>query len=824
MTGAWQEAQFRLANGFTINLRHDARATEAAALLQVATGSDAEPTARPGLAHLLEHVLFTGSAAYQQRQRLISWIPAQGGRLNATTRSDRTAFFFAVDPSKLEPGLARLTDMLTAPLWDLAALEQEISVIDAEYRLLAADPDSLCEAAQLSLFEGEPALRRFQVGNRAVFGDDLPSLRQALREFHQHYYHAGNMTLWLQGPQSLAELRDLAGRYGAGLPEARAADAAAPLRLTARGDARLCVEGPPRLRLSFALNGWQESDAGWFDVLRVLLCDEARGSLMAWLREREWCDGVRLINSWRGTDAAIAAVEFTLVRADPVLGVQAERALLYWLEQLSMLSSQQLQHYARLARRRFIGQTPLDQLRDRAFDAPARQADDTGAWQRCLSHFRPEDMSRLWISEQGTGATVRCRGFDVRLVPFTPPSVAPGPAPASCFHSGSPVFAASPALPSGSVRLRHIPADEAAVLLLYPAPDSDFTNVQGHILQEALRMPAADLAHGGGELRFERLQGVWLLQLRADDELMLSALAEICARLRALPDAIIRQGQRARRHELKREQGQIPVRRLLSQLPDWLSAAPAGNDSDRLADTAWQGTLYGGTGGLHHGLSRMLSCFPGVFTAPAPPAAAFVSAATIPVFAGTPDAARHTLTQIGGDNAFVLFSPPPAADIDTQLAWRLLALIYQPLFFQQLRVEMNIGYVASCSFHETAWRAGILFAAQSPHLNGDELHQLTLTFLSQQDQELAQMPEALLAERRATLRRILTRRDPNGFSRARQACLTASQALATPQAQARLEQMDREALRRWHRIFTDAARRHTGTLIAMTLDSRNCYT
>jgi coenzyme PQQ biosynthesis probable peptidase PqqF len=372
-----QEAQLRLENGLMLRMRHEAQATEAAALLQVAAGSDAEPPAWPGLAHLLEHVLFTGSQAYQRQQRLLAWIPAQGGRLNATTRGDRTAFFFALDPAKLEPGLARLTDMLAAPLFDLVALEQEINVIEAENRLLMTDPDALCDAAQMYLFDGVPALRRFQVGNRAVFGADLPSLRQALQDFHQGYYQAGHMTLWLHGPQPLAELRALADRYCACLPATRAVIPTAALQLTARGDAMLRVAGGPRLRLSFALNGWQECDAGWFAVLRTLLNDEADGSLMAWLREREWCDGARLINSWRGTDAAIVAVEFILAQADPILGVQVERGFLYWLKQLSALSEQQLQHYVRLAQRRFNSQTALDQLRDLAFDVPALPGIDT---------------------------------------------------------------------------------------------------------------------------------------------------------------------------------------------------------------------------------------------------------------------------------------------------------------------------------------------------------------------------------------------------------------------------------------------------------------
>ncbi|MEA9392449.1 pyrroloquinoline quinone biosynthesis protein PqqF [Acerihabitans sp. TG2] len=838
MSGGRQIARLRLANGLRLCLRHDAQATEAAALLQVAVGSDAEPPAWPGLAHLLEHQLFTGSKTYQQQQRLLAWIPAHGGRLNATTRSDRSAFFFALDPTKLAPALARLADMLAAPSFDLAALEQEINVIEAEYRLLLNDPDTLCDAAQLHLFDGAPALRRFQVGNRVAFGADLPSLQQALQDFHRCHYQAGQMTLWLQGPQPLAELRALADRLGACLPASRTVIPSVPLRLATRGDAMLRVAGAPRLRLSFALNGWQDCDAGWFDVLRTLLNDEADGSLMAWLREREWCDGARLMNSWRGTDVAIVAVEFTLAQADPALGVQVERGFLHWLKQLSALSEQQLQHYAWLAQRRFDSQTPLDQLRDLAFDAPALSGIDTHTWQRWLSRFRPEGISRLWLDEQVTGILAHCRGFSLQLAPFIPPAVAPSPVPTCCFPAGHSSAWTQPlpwmpsvsrtVLPVESVRLRHIAAAEAAVLMLYSAPGSDFTQLQKHVLHAALRAPAANLAHGGGEIRIEWLQGAWLLQLGADDDTMSCALEAISTRLRGLSEWMIRQGQRARQHELQQEQGQIPVRRLLRQLPCWLSAV-IGEDNSTvhcLADISWQGTLYGGTASLHHRLSHMLSCFPGTFTTPTFPSSAATAAplvavsscadASTPAVYGQTGVTRFTLTQTEGDNAFVLFCPLPDTDINTQLAWRLLGLIYQPLFFQQLRVEQNVGYVANCRFHDMAWRSGILFVLQSPHLNGEDLHQRTLLFLQQMDQRLGEMPVARVAELRSTLWQMLTHRDANRFIRARQACFTLDQALTTPQAQARLEKIDQKALKRWHRIFSHAATHSRDTMVATT--------
>ncbi|WP_256449275.1 insulinase family protein [Candidatus Pantoea bituminis] len=80
-------------NGLAVTLVHQPDARDAAALIQVKAGSHDEPDRWPGLAHLLEHLLFTGSQRWPDRDRLMSWIQANGGRVNATTLARRSAYF-----------------------------------------------------------------------------------------------------------------------------------------------------------------------------------------------------------------------------------------------------------------------------------------------------------------------------------------------------------------------------------------------------------------------------------------------------------------------------------------------------------------------------------------------------------------------------------------------------------------------------------------------------------------------------------------------------------------------------------------------------------
>src|SRR5476649_908921 len=119
---ARQTACVRLGNGLRVNLISESAQARGAALMRINAGSYQEPTAWPGLAHLLEHMLFHGSRDFRGQESVMHWVPTRGGRLNATTLGTQTAFFFELDAPDLAAGVARLADMLVAPLLPQEAL------------------------------------------------------------------------------------------------------------------------------------------------------------------------------------------------------------------------------------------------------------------------------------------------------------------------------------------------------------------------------------------------------------------------------------------------------------------------------------------------------------------------------------------------------------------------------------------------------------------------------------------------------------------------------------------------------------------------------
>ncbi|HBU9198880.1 TPA: pyrroloquinoline quinone biosynthesis protein PqqF, partial [Klebsiella pneumoniae] len=313
-----------LPGGLQATLVHQPQADRAAALARVAGGSHHEPSRFPGLAHLLEHLLFYGGERYQDDDRLMGWVQRQGGSVNATTLARHSAFFFEVAADALADGVARLQEMLQAPLLLREDIQREVAVIDAEYRLIQQHEPSRREAAVRHAASAPAAFRRFQVGSADALAGDLAALQAALGDFHRTHYVARRMQLWLQGPQSLEALGELAARFAAGLAAGEPPPPAPPLRLGEFTALQLAVSSQPAL--------WRCPLIALSDnvtLLREFLLDEAPGSLMAGLRQRRLAGDVALNWLYQDRHLGWLALVFASDRPEEV-----DRQITHWLQAL----------------------------------------------------------------------------------------------------------------------------------------------------------------------------------------------------------------------------------------------------------------------------------------------------------------------------------------------------------------------------------------------------------------------------------------------------------------------------------------------------------
>ncbi len=175
-----------LPGGLQATLVHQPQADRAAALARVAAGSHHEPSRFPGLAHLLEHLLFYGGERYQDDDRLMGWVQRQGGSVNATTLARHSAFFFEVAADALADGVARLQEMLQAPLLLREDIQREVAVIDAEYRLIQQHEPSRREAAVRHAASARPGVSPLSGRQRRRAGGRSRCAAGRLRRFSPH--------------------------------------------------------------------------------------------------------------------------------------------------------------------------------------------------------------------------------------------------------------------------------------------------------------------------------------------------------------------------------------------------------------------------------------------------------------------------------------------------------------------------------------------------------------------------------------------------------------------------------------------------------------
>ncbi|HNR76321.1 MAG TPA: pitrilysin family protein, partial [Parvularculaceae bacterium] len=131
----------------------------AAVGIWVRAGAIDEAPEENGVAHLLEHMAFKGTAARTARQ-IAEDIENVGGYLNASTGYSKTGYYARVLKADIALAFEILADILTAPLFDEDELAKEREVVVQEIGEAADAPDDSVMDVIQSLCFGDHALGR----------------------------------------------------------------------------------------------------------------------------------------------------------------------------------------------------------------------------------------------------------------------------------------------------------------------------------------------------------------------------------------------------------------------------------------------------------------------------------------------------------------------------------------------------------------------------------------------------------------------------------------------------------------------------------------
>ena len=240
-----------LDNGMRVIVKEDRRAPVMVSQVWYRAGSMDEFNGSTGVAHVLEHMMFKGTQTVPPGE-FSKRIAAAGGRENAFTNRDHTAYFQQLQKDRLELAMQLESDRMANLVIRDDLFAKEMQVVMEERRLRTDDqPQSVVYEHLMAAAYQESPYRRPVIG----WMDDLQHLAaQDARDWYARWYVPNNATLVVAGDVKADDVIALAKRYFGVLP-ARALPVRKPQDEPAQiGEKRIVVKAPAKV--PYLLMAW----------------------------------------------------------------------------------------------------------------------------------------------------------------------------------------------------------------------------------------------------------------------------------------------------------------------------------------------------------------------------------------------------------------------------------------------------------------------------------------------------------------------------------------------------------------------------------------
>ncbi|MFE4972635.1 M16 family metallopeptidase [Kitasatospora sp. NPDC056651] len=209
-----QPLRHRLGNGLTVVLLPDPEVPAVAVAVGYDTGYRSE--ARPGFAHLFEHLMFQGSSSLPKLGHA-ERVQAAGGAFNAVTQRDHTCYYQVVPAEALELVLFLEADRMRGPRITPETIANQIAVVTEEINQnFLGRPYGGFPAFTLP-----PVLFRDEANTHNGYGDtrSLSGVTpQECERFFADHYTPGSAVLAISGAFDPRHALDLADKHFGALP------------------------------------------------------------------------------------------------------------------------------------------------------------------------------------------------------------------------------------------------------------------------------------------------------------------------------------------------------------------------------------------------------------------------------------------------------------------------------------------------------------------------------------------------------------------------------------------------------------------------------
>ncbi len=268
---AAEPREFILSNGMKVLLVEVPKAPVATVQVWYKVGSRNEVMGRAGLSHMLEHMMFKGTAKYPKGS-FSRIVRKNGGLDNAFTGQDFTAYFENLAADRVELALDMEADRMQGLVLDAAEFQTEREVVKEERRLRTEDdPQSaLVEALFAQAFLSHPY-------HWPVIGwfADLDAM--SLDDLQRHYdtfYSPNNATLIIVGDIKADALLPAIKELFEPIPKGPTPKAPTAVEPEQRGERRFLLKREaqvPFVMMGFRTPNYSSDDAYALDVLESII-------------------------------------------------------------------------------------------------------------------------------------------------------------------------------------------------------------------------------------------------------------------------------------------------------------------------------------------------------------------------------------------------------------------------------------------------------------------------------------------------------------------------------------------------------------------------
>lgn len=299
-----QYRMITLDNRLQVLLISDPETDQAAAAMNIQTGSFNDPADRAGLTHFLEHMLFLGTDQYPDPSDYSRFLAEHGGGSNAFTATENTNFHFNVDKRYLKGALKRFSRFFIAPLFDEKFVEREVNAVHAEHQKNLRDDGRRKYQVLRETSNPNHPFHKFSTGDKTTL-TTRPDLRKELVDYYDYYYSSNLMQLAIAGKESLDQLEDMAKTYFSEIPDKDREipswdETPLPENLLPRIINIQPIRNVHQLTYRFPTppseNRYKKKSSGY---IANLIGDEGPGSILSLLKEKGYATGLSA-GGWSG--------------------------------------------------------------------------------------------------------------------------------------------------------------------------------------------------------------------------------------------------------------------------------------------------------------------------------------------------------------------------------------------------------------------------------------------------------------------------------------------------------------------------------------------